>query len=73
MAAPSRMPQYYISNDGMGPYARFICERDSREYRSQPSIAQTVKENVVEDVKGGIFGGLMRNVPIVGDSIANRV
>ena len=31
---PSRMPRYDISNDGMGPYAVFYCDRDERQYRS---------------------------------------
>ena len=42
--ALERMPRYDISNDGMGPYAVFYCDRCNREYRSNPSIATTVKE-----------------------------
>ncbi len=43
---PSRMPRYDISNDGMGPYAVFYCDRDERQYRSNPSIGTTIKESV---------------------------
>lgn len=64
-----RMPRYYVSNEGMGPYATFYCDKCSREYRSQPDFKQTV----TEDVKKGAFGGLLRNVPLVGDSMANNL
>lgn len=64
-----RMPRYDISNDGMGPFAIFYCDRCNREYRSNPSIAATVKESVTR----GAFGGLLRNIPIIGDSAANQV
>ncbi len=59
---PSRMPRYDISNDGMGPYAIFYCDRDEREYRSNPSIGTTIKESV----QRGALGGFLRNIPIVG-------
>lgn len=64
-----RMPRYYVSNEGMGAYAIFHCDRCDREYRSQPNIASTV----TEDVKRGAFGGLLRNVPLVGDNMAYNV
>ena len=64
-----RMPRYYVSNEGMGPYATFYCDKCNREYRSQPNFKQTV----TEDVKKGAFGGLLRNVPLVGDSMANNM
>lgn len=64
-----RMPRYYVSNDGMGPYAIFYCDRCDREYRSQPSIAATVKE----DVTRGALGGFLRNIPVVGNSMANNM
>lgn len=64
-----RMPRYYVSNEGMGPYATFYCDKCNREYRSQPDFKQTV----TEDVKKGAFGGLLRNVPLVGDSMANNM
>ena len=63
------MPRYDISNDGMGPYAIFYCDRCGREYRSTPSISTTVKENVTR----GALGGFLRNVPIVGDQAANQM
>ena len=67
--ALERMPRYDISNDGMGPYAIFYCDRCGREYRSNPSISTTVKENVTR----GALGGLLRNVPVLGDQAANQV
>jgi hypothetical protein len=67
--ALQRMPRYDISNDGMGPYVIFYCDRCNREYRSNPSIATTVKESVTR----GALGGLLRNVPILGDTAANQV
>lgn len=69
MTEPSRMPRYDISNDGMGPYAIFYCDRDEREYRSNPSIGTTIKENV----QRGALGGFLRNIPIVGASAANEL
>jgi RNA polymerase subunit RPABC4/transcription elongation factor Spt4 len=69
MTVPSRMPRYTISNDGVGPYAIFYCDRDNREYRSTPAVAQTVKDTV----KRGMLGGLLRNVPVVGWAAANQV
>jgi RNA polymerase subunit RPABC4/transcription elongation factor Spt4 len=69
MTAPTRMPRYNFSNDGMGPYAIFYCDRDSREYRSNPAITTTIKENVTR----GALGGFLRNVPIIGDSAANQI
>ena len=67
--ATERMPRYDMSNNGMGPYAIFYCDRCNREYRSNPSISTTVKENVTR----GALGGLLRNVPIVGNSAANQM
>ena len=69
MVAPSRMPRYNISNEGMGPYATFYCDRCDREYRSTPAVAQTVKESVTR----GALGGFLRNVPLVGNSAANQM
>lgn len=67
--AVERMPRYDITNDGMGPYAIFYCDRCNREYRSTPSISTTVKESVTR----GALGGFLRNVPLVGDSAANQL
>lgn len=69
MTVPTRMPRYNFSNDGMGPYAIFYCDRDGREYRSNPAITTTIKENVTR----GALGGFLRNVPIIGDAAANQV
>lgn len=48
------MPRYDISNDGMGPYAAFYCDRDERRYRSNPSIGTTIKESVQRGALGRI-------------------
>ena len=69
MTAPSHMPRYTVSNDGVGPYAIFYCDRDEREYRSTPSVQQTITDSV----KRGALGGLLRNVPVVGWAAANQV
>lgn len=69
MTAPTRMPRYNFSNDGMGPYAIFYCDRDGREYRSNPAITTTIKETVTR----GALGGFLRNVPFIGDAAANQV
>lgn len=67
--AITRMPRHDISNDGMGPYAVFYCDRCGREYRSTPSIGTSVKENI----QRGALGGFLRNIPIVGEQAANQV
>jgi ribosomal protein L32 len=64
-----RMPRYYVMNNGMGPYAEFYCDKCNREYRSSPSVTQTI----TDDVKRGALGGFLRNVPIVGNSMANNL
>lgn len=69
MAEPSRMPRYDIRNDGIGPYAVFYCETCDREYRSKPEI----KETITKDIGKKAFGGLLRNIPLVGDAIAESV
>jgi double zinc ribbon protein len=68
-----RMPRYYVQNDGMGPYAIFYCDRDNREYRSQPKLGETIAKAATEGAKRGLLGGLLRNIPIVGDSVAGSV
>jgi hypothetical protein len=69
MAEVTRMPRYDIRNDGIGPYAVFYCETCEREYRSQPEIASTI----AKDVGKQAVGGFLRNIPLVGSSIANSV
>ena len=64
-----RMPRYDVSNEGMGPYANFYCDRCDRSYRSQPSIGNQIKENVTR----GALGGFLRNVPLVGNQMANEM
>ena len=65
----SRMPRYDIRNDGAGPYAIFYCDSCGREFRSQPDLATTVKQ----DLGRSALGGFLRKVPLVGDSVADNV
>ena len=69
MTEPSRMPRYDIRNDGIGPYAVFYCETCDREYRSQPEVGATI----AQDVGRKAVGGLLRNIPLVGRTIADNV
>jgi ribosomal protein L32 len=69
MAEPSRMPRYSVSNDGIGPYAIFYCDRCSREFRSQPDVGKTITSNIGKQA----LGGLLRNVPLVGGALASNV
>ncbi len=69
MATFSRMPRYDIRNDGAGPYCVFYCDSCGREFRSQPDIAASVKQ----DVGRSALGGLLRNIPLVGSSVADSV
>jgi hypothetical protein len=66
---PTRQAPYSVYNDGTGPYAMFTCESCGRDYRAQPVLVQEVKETVAKSA----FGGLLRNIPIVGDAAANQV
>ena len=66
---PDRMPRYDVRNDGVGPYAVFYCDRCDREYRSQPDIAATV----TKDIGRSAMGGLLRNIPLVGGTVADNV
>jgi len=63
------MPRYDIRNDGIGPYAVFYCETCDREYRSQPTVVDTI----AKDVGRQAAGGLLRRIPILGDAIADSV
>ncbi len=69
MATFSRMPNYDVRNDGAGPYAVFYCDSCGREFRSQPDLANTV----TQDLGRSAMGGLLRKVPLVGNSVANSV
>lgn len=64
-----RMPRYHVNNDGLGPYAVFYCDKCNREHRSQPNVANTVKQDVAKSA----FGGFLRNVPLVGGAIADNM
>lgn len=69
MADFSRMPRYDIRNDGAGPYAIFYCDECGREFRSQPDIAATV----TKDIGRQAASGLLRKIPLVGNSVADSV
>jgi hypothetical protein len=69
MATFSRMPRYDIRNDGAGPYAIFYCDSCGREFRSQPDIGNSIKQ----DVGRSALGGLLRNIPLVGSAVADNV
>ena len=66
---PTRKAPYSVYNDGTGPYAMFTCESCGRDYRAQPVLVQEVKETIAKSA----FGGLLRNIPLVGNAAANQV
>lgn len=66
---PTRMPRYDVRNDGIGPYAVFYCEKCDREYRSKPSI----KETIAKDIGRQAAGGFLRNIPLFGNVVADNV
>ena len=67
MPTPSRMTRYDVRNDGVGPYAIFYCESCDREFRSQPDVSGQIAQNVGKKA----LGGLLRNVPLVGNALSN--
>lgn len=69
MPLPSRMPNYDVRNDGMGPYAIFYCDVCGREYRTQPDV----KGAVVQDIGRQAAGNLLRKVPLFGGELARSV
>src|SRR4030043_1081206 len=69
MTTITRMPRYDIRNDGAGPYAIFFCDSCGREFRSQPDVANTVKQ----DIGRSALGVFLRKVPLVGGSVADNV
>jgi hypothetical protein len=66
---PTRKAPYSVYNDGTGPYAMFTCESCGRDYRAQPVLVEEVKEQITKSA----FGGLLRNIPVVGNAAANHV
>ncbi len=68
MAAPSRMPRHDVRNDGTGPYAIFYCDKCGREFRTTPSVTDSIAQGIGRQA----LGGLLRNVPILGDALANN-
>lgn len=69
MATFSRMPRYDVRNDGAGPYAVFYCDACSREFRSQPSLINTM----TQDIGRSAVSGFLRKVPLVGGAVADSV
>jgi hypothetical protein len=65
----TKMARAVVGNDGAGPFASFYCERCGREYRSQV----LVKATIAKEVGRGLFGNLLRDIPIVGSVLANEV
>jgi len=63
------MPRYDIRNDGLGPFAIFYCDVCGREYRSQPDVTNTI----TSDIGKQAVGGLLRKLPLVGNTVANSV
>jgi hypothetical protein len=57
-----RMPQHDVRNEGYGPYVMFYCEKCQREYHSTAKVVNTV----AQDTAKSMFGGLLRNIPVVG-------
>jgi len=64
-----RMPQHDVRNEGYGPYVMFYCEKCQREYHSTAKVVNTV----AQDTAKSVFGGLLRNIPVVGDAVADSV
>jgi hypothetical protein len=64
-----RMPQHDVRNDGYGPYVMFYCEKCQREYHSTAKAVTTI----AQDTAKSVFGGLLRNIPLVGDAVADSV
>ena len=69
MAPFSHMPRYDIRNDGAGPYVIFYCDICSREFRSNPDLANTV----TQDIGRQAAGGFLRRIPLVGSAAANNL
>ena len=69
MTTFSRMPRYDIRNDGAGPYAIFYCDACGREFRSTPSLANTV----ATDLGRQAASSLLRKVPLVGRAAADNL
>ena len=65
----TKMARSVVGNDGAGPFVSFYCERCGREYRSQVVI----KATMAKEVGRGLFGSLLRNIPIVGSTLASEV
>ena len=53
MAAPSRMPQYEVRNQGAGPFAAYRCEICGREFPSRPADLSLGDQNA-----GNLLGKL---------------
>jgi DNA-directed RNA polymerase subunit M/transcription elongation factor TFIIS len=69
MGSFNRMPNYDVRNDGAGPYAIFYCDSCGREFRSTPNFVKSVQT----DLGRSAIGGLLRKVPLVGNTVADNV
>ncbi len=65
----SRMPRYEVRNDGAGPYAVFYCDKCEKEHRSTPDIVG----GIAQDLGKQALGGMLRNVPLFGNAVADGV
>lgn len=69
MAEANRMPRYDVRNDGAGPYAVFYCDACGREFRSTPDVVSTLGQ----DIGRNAVSGMLRNIPLFGNAIAESV
>ncbi len=69
MSEPSRMPRYTVSNDGIGPYAIFYCDKCEREYRSQPDVGGAIAKDLGRQAASDV----LRRVPLFGRIAANNL
>jgi ribosomal protein L32 len=69
MSTPSRIPRYDVRNDGTGPYAVFYCDQCGREFRSVPDVGNAA----IQDIGKQAVGGLLRKVPLFGNTLATNV
>src|SRR5579859_4468515 len=64
-----RLPRYEVQNDGVGPFAVFYCDKCGREFRTDLAAAT----NEVQNLGRNALEGLLRNIPLVGYSVANTL
>jgi Double zinc ribbon len=64
-----RLPRYDVQNDGAGPYAVFYCDKCGRDFRTEPAV----DAGSVQVIGRSAIGGLLREIPVVGDAIAGNL